>query len=127
MLENFVAFADPSAQPSTAAPTSSSAAGGLFSSGTATMIIWLVVLGALFYFLLIYPQRKRDKTFKQMMGNLKKGDTIVTVGGIVGKIVDMKNNTVKIKSGTTDLEITKRSVASVVKGNGNGEEISSKE
>ncbi len=116
MFENFVAFADASAQKATTAP----AKGGA-SSGTISMVVWLVVLGALFYFMLIYPQKKRTKNFTQLMSNLKKGDTVITVGGIVGKIIDIKDKTLKVKTAGNDLEITKRSVASIVKGtNGNG-------
>ncbi len=117
MFENFVAFADASAQKTTTAPT-----GGGASSGTISMVVWLVVLGALFYFMLIYPQKKRTKNFSQMMNNLKKGDTVITVGGIVGKVTDIKDKTLKVKTAGNDLEITKRSVASIVKGtNGNGD------
>jgi preprotein translocase subunit YajC len=114
MFENFVAFADASAKK--AAPT---ATDGGFSSGTISMVVWLVVLGALFYFMLVYPQKKRSKSFNQMMSNLKRGDTVITVGGIVGKVIDIKDKTIKIKTAGNDLEITKRSVASIMKGNSN--------
>ena len=114
MFENFVAFADASAQK--AAPTTSTSGGGLASSGTFTMFIWIIALGAIFYFMLIYPQKKRTKSFKQMMSNLKRGDTIITIGGIVGKVTDLKKNTVKIKTAGNELEITRRSISSIVKG-----------
>ncbi len=114
MFENFVAFADASAQK--AAPTTSTSGGGLASSGTFTMLIWIIALGAIFYFMLIYPQKKRTKSFKQMMSNLKRGDTIITIGGIVGKVTDLKKNTVKIKTAGNELEITRRSISSIVKG-----------
>lgn len=114
MFENFVAFADASAQK--AAPTTPSGDGGLASSGTLTMLIWIIALGAIFYFMLIYPQKKRTKSFNQMMSNLKRGDTIITIGGIVGKVTDIKKSTIKIRTAGNDLEITKRSVSSIVKG-----------
>ncbi len=116
MFENFVAFADASAQK--AAPTTSHAAGGggLASSGTLTMFLWIIALGAIFYFMLIYPQKRRTKSFNQMMSNLKRGDTVVTIGGIVGKVIDIKKNTIKVRTAGNDLEITKRSVSSIVKG-----------
>ncbi len=116
MFENFVAFADASAKK--AAPTTATSGG--FSSGTISMVVWLVVLGALFYFMLVYPQKKRSKSFNQMMSNLKKGDTVITIGGIVGKVTDIKDKTIKIKTAGNDLEITKRSVASIMKGSNNG-------
>lgn len=125
MFENFVAFADASAQK--AAPASG---GGSFLSGTTSMLVWLIVLGVLFYFMLVYPQKKRSKTFNNMMSNLKRGDTVITVGGIVGKVTDIKDKTIKIKTAGNDLEITKRSVASIMKGSsnsGNGKEDKSKD
>ncbi|WP_456399527.1 preprotein translocase subunit YajC [Mesoaciditoga sp.] len=125
MFENFVAFADASAQK--AAPASG---GGSFFSGTTSMLVWLIVLGVLFYFMLVYPQKKRSKTFNNMMSNLKRGDTVITVGGIVGKVTDIKDKTIKIKTAGNDLEITKRSVASIMKSSsnsGNGKEDKSKD
>ncbi len=117
MFENFVAFADASAKKAVSTTTGTA---GSFSSGTISMVVWLVVLGALFYFMLIYPQKKRTKSFNQMMSNLKRGDTVITIGGIVGKVTDIKDKTIKIKTAGNDLEITKRSVASIMKsGNGN--------
>ncbi len=117
MFENFVAFADASAKKAVSTTTGTA---GNFSSGTISMVVWLVVLGALFYFMLIYPQKKRTKSFNQMMSNLKRGDTVITIGGIVGKVTDIKDKTIKIKTAGNDLEITKRSVASIMKsGNGN--------
>ncbi len=115
MFGNFVAFADASAQK--AAPTTASSGG--VGSGTISMLVWLVVLGALFYFMLIYPQKKRTKSFNQMMSNLKRGDTVITIGGIVGKVTDIKDKTVKIKTAGNDLEITKRSIASIMKSTDN--------
>ena len=56
---------------------------GIFSNwGT---WIWLVVLGAAFYFLLIRPQRQRTKKAKELMDNLQRGDEVVTIGGFHGR------------------------------------------
>jgi preprotein translocase subunit YajC len=68
------------------------------------------------YFLVILPQRRREKEFKQMIESLKKGDTIITTGGVVGKIVDIKKDVIKIKSAnSTELEIHKAYIAKVIK------------
>jgi len=99
----------------------SAAPGATAPSGTTTttdsgwsFIFLLVMLFAMFYFLIILPQRRREKQFQQMISQLKRGDTVVTIGGIVGKVIDIKKDTVKIKTAmTTELEITKRAIASV--------------
>ena len=51
----------------------------------ASSIIMLVVLFAVFYFMLIRPENKRKKQAQAMRDSLKKGDTITTIGGIVGR------------------------------------------
>lgn len=80
------------------------------------MLIMLLIFFAMMYFLVILPQRRREKEFKQMIENLKRGDTVVTTGGIIGKIVDIKKDTIKIKSAnSTELEIHKAYIAKVVK------------
>ena len=56
----------------------------------ASSIIMLVVLVLVFYFMLIRPENKRKKQAQAMRDSLKKGDTITTIGGIVGKIVTVK-------------------------------------
>ncbi|MEW6052350.1 MAG: preprotein translocase subunit YajC [Nitrospirota bacterium] len=69
-------------------------AGGLIGS-----LIPLVLIFVIFYFLLIRPQQKRAKEHKNMIDNLKKGDKIITSGGIYGIIESVGTNTVTIKAG----------------------------
>ena len=57
----------------------------------------ILILGV-FYFLIIMPQRKKDKKNKEMLSALKVGDEIVTIGGIYGKIVRIKDETFFIES-----------------------------
>lgn len=59
----------------------------------------LVLMFALFYFLLIRPQQKRQKAVNQMQSDLRKGDKIVTIGGLHGFIDAIDENTVVIKCG----------------------------
>ncbi len=59
----------------------------------------LVLMFALFYFLLIRPQQKRQKAVNQMQSDLKKGDKIVTIGGLHGFVDAIDENTVVIKCG----------------------------
>ncbi|MDD5658885.1 MAG: preprotein translocase subunit YajC [Actinomycetota bacterium] len=74
--------------------------------------IWLVILVVAFYFLLIRPQRQKSKTQQDLLGNLKRGDEIVTVGGIYGRIKDISGEAiiVTISSGV-DIKITKSAIS----------------
>ena len=82
------------------------------NQGTST-ILMLVVLFAIMYFLMIRPENKRKKQAQEMRDSLKKGDTITTIGGIVGKIVMVKPDTIVIE--TSDdrvrMELTKWAVS----------------
>ncbi len=62
-------------------------------------IIPLILMFVLFYFLLIRPQQKRTKAVQQMQNELKKGDKIVTIGGLHGFIDSIDENKVVIKCG----------------------------
>ncbi len=59
----------------------------------------LILLIVLFYFMLIRPQKKRDKEMKAMLEALKVGDKVTTIGGICGKISKIKDNYVFIETG----------------------------
>ena len=86
-----------SALAETATATASSGTGDMLS-----MIIMIVVMVAVFYFLLIRPQRKKDKAVKDMLGSLKVGDRICTIGGIYGTIAALKEDTVTLKVGSQE-------------------------
>lgn len=68
------------------------------------------------YFFLIRPQKKKEKTINNMRSSLKVGDEIVTIGGICGKIVKTKDDTIVIQVGAdkTKFEMTRWSVSTVV-------------
>ena len=91
--------------------TSSEAAttGGL---GGYSSLIMIAVIFAAFYFLMIRPQKKRDKEAQAMRNNLEVGDEIVTIGGIVGRVVSVKEDTILIESGSdcTKMRILKGAV-----------------
>ena len=63
-------------------------------------IVLILVFIPLIYFMLIRPQRKRDKEVTSMRAALKPGDNIVTIGGIVGKIVRIKDDRILIETGS---------------------------
>ncbi len=60
------------------------------------LIILVVFIGAM-YFLLIRPQKKKEKTIQQMRNTLQVGDEIITIGGICGKIVKTKEDSIVIQ------------------------------
>ena len=63
------------------------------------MVLPLVLMGAVFYFMLIRPQRKKDKAVKDMLAALKPGDRICTIGGIYGTIASIKDETITLAVG----------------------------
>ena len=63
-------------------------------------IVWLVVMLAVFYFMLIRPQKKQEKKQKAMLAALQVGDKVVTIGGICGKITKLKDEYVFIETGS---------------------------
>lgn len=85
------------------------------SAGTGNPILAflpLVFMFVVFYFLLIRPQQQKQKELNQMIQDLKKGDRIVTSGGIIGTIVGVQNDyvIVKVGDGETKIEILKSAV-----------------
>ncbi len=78
------------------------------------MMIPLIMFVVVFYFFLIRPQQKREKEKKTMITGLKKGDKVITNGGILAKIVDIKDNSVIAKiSNEVKIEISKEAVTLV--------------
>ena len=80
--------------PAADAGSADAGAGG----GMVSMIIMMVVLIAVFYFFMIRPENKRKKKAQEMRDNLAVGDTITTIGGIMGKIVSIKENSIVIET-----------------------------
>ena len=78
-------------------------------------IIMMVAMLAIFYFILIRPENKRKKQAQEMRDSLKKGDTITTIGGIVGKVVITTPNTIIIETSEdrVRLELTRWAVSTV--------------
>lgn len=68
-------------------------------------ILMLVAMVAIFYFFLYRPQKKQEKETAKMRSDLKVGDEITTIGGIIGKIVSIKDETVMIETGNEKTKI----------------------
>lgn len=73
--------------------TTADSTGGMMSS-----VIMLVVMIAIFYFMMIRPENKRKKEADEMRASVRNGDVITTIGGIVGTIVDIKEDKVVIET-----------------------------
>lgn len=76
------------------------ATGGMMST-----VIMLVLMVAVFYFLLIRPENKRKKEADQMRSAVKVGDTITTIGGIIGTVVNVKDEKIVIETGADQVRI----------------------
>ena len=79
-----------------------------------TPIIFLVFIFALLYFVMIRPQRKKQKEHQQMTQELKRGDRVITIGGIYGQVesISEDNVVIKVESGMT-IRMTRNSIAGV--------------
>jgi preprotein translocase subunit YajC len=94
------------------------AAGGAATTSTTggfiQMIVMLVLIFAVFYFLIFRPQNKKQKETEHMIAALKKGDKIVTIGGVHGVVSSLKEKTVIVKvDDNTKVELNRSAVASV--------------
>ncbi|MGI6404833.1 MAG: preprotein translocase subunit YajC [Oscillospiraceae bacterium] len=77
-----------------------------------SMMLTMVLIFGLMYFMMIRPQKKREKENQAMRNALEVGDEIVTIGGILGRVVSTKDETVLIESGSanTKLRVTKSAI-----------------
>ena len=72
--------------------------------GGSTIIMLVAMLG-IFYFMMIRPENKRKKEAEQMRSQLKNGDEVTTIGGIVGKVVNVKDDKFVIETGADQVRI----------------------
>lgn len=86
------------------------------------MIGTIVMFGglfAIFYFLLIRPQKKQQEAHEEMVRALTRGDEVVTIGGVVGRIIHLTDDRVTIKTaGDTRLEIQRSKIGQRLSGRG---------
>ncbi len=84
-------------------------------AGLIQTVMMFVVLGVMFYFLLIRPQSKQRREHDNLLKNIKSGDRVLTTGGILGIITNVKEKTFTVKiADNVKVEITKSAVASVI-------------
>lgn len=72
------------------------AAAGSNTSMIYNVLLWVAIIGV-FYFFMIRPQQKKQKDQKSFVDNLKKGDSVVTVGGLHGRIASVEGTTVTLE------------------------------
>ena len=90
-------------------------AGAKQSSNILMTIVPFVLIFVVFYFFLIRPQNKKQKETEKMISALKKGDKVVTIGGIHGTVTNTKENTVFIRvDDNTKIEINRSAVSTVI-------------
>lgn len=82
----------------------------------ATMVLPFVLMFGVFYFLLILPENKRKKKYDAMIDELKVNDKIITRGGIIGRIVKLKDDSVIIETtqDRTKIEFSKQGISSKI-------------
>jgi preprotein translocase subunit YajC len=80
-------------------------------------LLMFVPVIAVFYFMIILPQKKRDKKTREMLNALNVGDNIITIGGIAGKVINIKDDEITIETGIkrTEIMIMRWAVKEIVK------------
>lgn len=100
------------------------AAGGSEGSMLATLIPFGLIF-IVFYFLLILPQQKKAKSHKQMLENLKKGDRVVTVGGVIGSVTSINQDVVTLQiADNVKIKVIRDGVTGLRKAEEEGEKAS---
>ena len=102
-----------------------STGGAAEGAGAMDPITWVfpILLIVVFVIMIIVPNKRREKKFKEMMNSLGEGDNVKTIGGLYGKIITIKEDLVTIECGPdkTKLEFSKSAIASVESFDGGAE------
>jgi preprotein translocase subunit YajC len=89
---------------------------GQGGGGMITTLIMFALIFFIFYFMIIRPQHKRQKERERLLGNLKKGDKIITAGGVHGTIVAIEDKTVIVQiADNVKIKVDRGSVGSVIR------------
>jgi len=89
------------------APTDSSGA------GLTMLLLQIGAIAAVFFFLILRPQQQARKKHEELLKNLKKGDEITTVGGLIGKVKDIKENRITVETGTATVMVERSRIVRV--------------
>lgn len=91
------------------APTGQGGGGGAM-----IFMVQMAAIIAIFYFLIIRPKVQQEKKHRERLEQLKRGDTVVTAGGIIGEIVHIKDSQLTLKTGESRVVVQRERVAEVV-------------
>lgn len=96
--------------------SSASSAGAAAGSSVASilmMVVPLALMAGIFYFLILRPEKKRNKEMQAMLNNIQVADEVVTSGGIIGRVLSVKEDTVLIETGSdrTKIRVLKSAIA----------------
>jgi preprotein translocase subunit YajC len=80
----------------------------------AAFLIQLLAIVAIFYFLLIMPQRREAKRHREMLAALKRGDQVATMGGLIGEIINLNDEVVQLKTGDARVNVERARIARMV-------------
>ncbi len=97
-------------------PAYAQAAGGASQPNIVQMLLPFVLIAVVFYFLLIRPQQKRMKEHRNLIASIRRGDTIVTSGGMIGKVVRVIDDQDELEvdfGGNTKMRVVRSTVADV--------------
>jgi len=86
---------------------------GAGGPGLMVFVFQMAAIMAIFYFLIIRPKVQQEKKHKERLSQLKRGDEVVTAGGIVGEVVHLKEDRVTVKSGEARVVIQRDRIAEV--------------
>ena len=89
------------------------AGGGGGEMGGFASFIPLILMFAVFYFLLIRPQQKRAKEHQNMLSNVKRGDEVVTAGGLIGRILETTEQYLVVDLGDTKVKVSRNAISAV--------------
>ena len=84
---------------------------GFSGGGMTAILIQVVPLIAIMYFLFILPQRKEQKRHRELIASLKPGQEVVTTGGLVGEIIQLRDDLVTLKSGDARVVVERVRIA----------------
>lgn len=83
------------------------------NAGLSMLLFQIGAIALVFYFLILRPQQQARKKHEELLKALKKGDEVTTVGGIIGKVKDVKEDRVTIESGTATVVVERTRIVKV--------------
>ncbi len=83
------------------------------SAGLSLLLLQIGAIALVFYFLILRPQGQARKKHEELLKGLKKGDEVTTVGGIIGKVKEVKETRVTLESGTSTLVVERSRIVKI--------------